>query len=161
MGTRRPGAERSKFCANPISTILTLAQFILSLATQTNATPLPPVPEVFGIRHPPEKDCLLAVDFDLVPNKPPPNVQLYEEEEYEETDDEVEEDEDEDEEMEEMDITGANAASVDGEANDDIDDADGLFGGEDDDAEDVSMGEPSSEGPSQVQRTLVEDDDYD
>jgi len=140
-------------------------EFILSLATQTNATPLPPVPEVFGIRHPPEKDCLMAVDFDLVPNKPPPNVQLYEEEEYEETDEEVEEDdEDDEEEMEEMDLTGANGLSVDGDgdANGELDDADGLFGGEDDEGEDVSMREPSSEAPTQgVKRTLVEDDDYD
>ena len=72
-----------------------IAQYILSLATQTNAVPLPPVPEVFGVRLPPASECLTSVDFDLVPNKPPPGVKLYDEEI-----EEVEESEDEDEDME-------------------------------------------------------------
>ncbi|KAI9512365.1 hypothetical protein F5148DRAFT_1164371, partial [Russula earlei] len=33
-------------------------QYTLSLATQTNAQPLPAVPEVFGLRLPPAKECL-------------------------------------------------------------------------------------------------------
>jgi len=140
------------------------SQFILSLATQTNAAPLPPVPEVFGVRHPPLKDCLTSVDFDLVPNKPPPTEQLYEEKEYEETDTEAAEEEDEDdEEMEEMDVIATNGVATEND-NDDGDDDDGLFGGDDDDdlAEDVSMQEIPSEAPTQgVKRTLVEDDDYD
>lgn len=70
-------------------------QYILSLATQTNSVPLPAVPEVFGVRLPPAADCLTSVDFDLVPNKPPPGVKLYDEEV-----EEVEESEDEDEDME-------------------------------------------------------------
>lgn len=68
---------------------------MLSLATQTNSTPLPSVPEVFGVRLPPASECLTSVDFDLVPNKPPPGVKLYDEEI-----EEVEESEDEDEDME-------------------------------------------------------------
>jgi transcription initiation factor TFIID subunit 9B len=104
----------------------------------------------------------MSVDFDLVPNKPPPTVQLYVEEQYEESEEEAEEDEDEEDEdeMEEMDVTGANGA-IDDDA--DADDADALFGGEDDDlAEDVSMQDAPSETPTQgVKRTLVEDDDYD
>lgn len=59
------------------------------------------MPEVFGVRLPPSSDCLTAVDFDLVPNKPPPGVKLYSEEveEIEESESESEE-EDEDEDME-------------------------------------------------------------
>jgi transcription initiation factor TFIID subunit 9B len=70
-------------------------QFTLSLATEVNAAPLPPVPEVFGVRLPPAADCLAAIDFDLVPNKPPPGVKVYDEE-VEEIE---EESEDEDEYM--------------------------------------------------------------
>ncbi|GLB33643.1 putative transcription initiation factor IID, 31kD subunit [Lyophyllum shimeji] len=74
-------------------------EYILSLATQVNATPLPPVPEVFGVRLPQAPDCLTAIDFDLVPNKPPPGVQLYDEEieEIEESESEEEEEEEEEE----------------------------------------------------------------
>lgn len=60
--------------------------------------PLPAVPEVFGVRLPPAAECLTAVDFDLVPNRPPPDVKLYDEEieelEEDEEEDEYEEDED-------------------------------------------------------------------
>ncbi|KAG6833733.1 hypothetical protein H0H87_001165 [Tephrocybe sp. NHM501043] len=77
-------------------------QYVLSLATQVNATPLPAVPEVFGVRLPQTSDCLTSIDFDLVPNKPPQSVPIYDEEveEIEESDSSEEEDEDEDEEME-------------------------------------------------------------
>ena len=68
---------------------------MLSLAAQTNAIPLPTVPEVFGVRLPPAADCLTSVDFDLIPSKPPPGVKLYDEEI-----EEVEESDDEDEDME-------------------------------------------------------------
>ncbi|KAI0952550.1 hypothetical protein AcV7_008312 [Taiwanofungus camphoratus] len=68
-------------------------EYMLSLAAQTNSIPLPSVPEVFGVRLPPASECLTSVDFDLVPNKPPPGVKLYDEvEEVEES--EPEEDED-------------------------------------------------------------------
>lgn len=38
------------------------------------------MPEVFGVRLPPASECLTNVDFDLIPNKPPPGVKLYDEE---------------------------------------------------------------------------------
>ena len=53
---------------------------MLSLAAQTNAIPLPSVPEVFGVRLPSSPHVLTQVDFDLVPKKPPPTVKQYEEE---------------------------------------------------------------------------------
>jgi len=70
--------------------------------------PLPAVPEVFGVRLPPAADSLTAVDFDLVPNKPPPGVKLYDEEVEEIVESESE---DEDEDMEPAAIPST-AASV-------------------------------------------------
>ena len=70
-------------------------QYTLSLAAQTNAVPLPAVPEVFGVRLPPASECLTSVDFDLVPSKPPPGVKLYDEE-FEEVEESEDEDEDAD-----------------------------------------------------------------
>ncbi|KIY49520.1 TFIID-31kDa-domain-containing protein, partial [Fistulina hepatica ATCC 64428] len=55
-------------------------EYMLSLAAQTNAQPLPAVPEVFGIRLPQSSDCLTSVNFDLIPNKPPPDLKQYDEE---------------------------------------------------------------------------------
>ncbi|KDQ64693.1 hypothetical protein JAAARDRAFT_28333 [Jaapia argillacea MUCL 33604] len=55
-------------------------EYILSLATQTNSLPLPSVPEVFGVRLPPVAETLTSVDFDLIPNKPPPGVKIFDEE---------------------------------------------------------------------------------
>ncbi|TBU32002.1 transcription initiation factor IID, 31kD subunit-domain-containing protein [Dichomitus squalens] len=69
-------------------------EYMLSLATQTNAVPLPSVPEVYGVRLPPAHECLTAVDFDLVPNKPPPGVKLYDEDVEEVEESESDEDED-------------------------------------------------------------------
>jgi transcription initiation factor TFIID subunit 9B len=80
--------------------VLNVIQYILSLATQVNATPLPAVPEVFGVRLPQPSDCLTSVDFDLIPNKPPPGVKLYDEEIEEIEESESEEEEEDDEEME-------------------------------------------------------------
>ncbi|KAG1715951.1 hypothetical protein ID866_1240 [Astraeus odoratus] len=76
-------------------------EYLLSLASQTNATPLPAVPEVFGVRLPPASETLTSVNFELVPNKPPPTVKLYnaEIEEIEEDEEEApraQEDEEED-----------------------------------------------------------------
>jgi transcription initiation factor TFIID subunit 9B len=63
--------------------------------------PLPAVSEVFGVRLPPQSECLTNVDFNLIPNKPPPDVKIYDEvEEVEESESEEEEEEQEDEEME-------------------------------------------------------------
>lgn len=57
------------------------AQYIQTLATQTNAKPLPAVEEVFGVRLPQDPaDVLTSIDFDLIPNRPPPGVTLYDEE---------------------------------------------------------------------------------
>lgn len=77
-------------------------QYILSLATQVNATPLPAVPEVFGVRLPQPSDCLTAIDFDLVPNKPPPGVKFYDEEVEEIEESESEKDDDNDDDDDEM-----------------------------------------------------------
>ncbi|KAG9006637.1 Transcription initiation factor TFIID subunit 9 [Tulasnella sp. JGI-2019a] len=68
-------------------------EFLLTLAAKTNAKPLPPVPEVFGVRLPPAKHCLTAVDFDLIPNKPPPGVSLNDENDEDEEEAQSEEDE--------------------------------------------------------------------
>jgi len=68
-------------------------EYILTLANQTNAIPLPSVPEVFGVRLPPASECLTSIDFNLVPNKPPPSEKLYDEE-IEEVDESDEDDED-------------------------------------------------------------------
>jgi transcription initiation factor TFIID subunit 9B len=53
------------------------------------------VPEVFGLRLPPANECLTAVDFDLVPNRPPPEEKQFDEE-IEEIVESASEDEDED-----------------------------------------------------------------
>lgn len=159
---------------------------MLSLAAQTNAVPLPAVPEVFGVRLPPPSDCLTSVDFDLVPNKPPPGVKLYDEEI-----EEVEESEDEDEDMEPATIPtpaptlqtdvpravpppmGALHTPSDVDmmtpgvgAHDDASEGEGgLFsGGEEeeesgDEAMDVSTS--AADAPNGTKRKLVEEDDYD
>ncbi|KAG1907366.1 transcription initiation factor IID, 31kD subunit-domain-containing protein [Suillus fuscotomentosus] len=141
-------------------------EYILSLASQTNATPLPSVPEVFGVRLPPSSETLTAVNFNLVPNKPPPEAKLYDEEVEEiEEEDEDEDDEDlpdgqdddEDADMEPAAIPYTNAAPITPtdvdisagtplpvvaaealEENSDAEEADGLFGGEGDDDDDNS-----------------------
>ena len=53
------------------------------------------MPEVFGLRLPPANECLTAVDFDLLPNKPPPEEKQFDEE-VEEIVESASEDEDED-----------------------------------------------------------------
>jgi len=45
-------------------------EFLLNLADNLNRTALPPIPERYGIRLPPEKDRLTAPNFDIAP-KPP------------------------------------------------------------------------------------------
>lgn len=155
----------------------------MSLASQTNAVPLPPVPEVFGVRLPPANECLTSVDFDLVPNKPPPGVKIYDEEI-----EEIEESEDDDEDMEPAAIpssSGQTAATHDPvhqppgalQTASDVDmlnpdaglgddgsevEEDGLFAGGDEEEEsgneqmDVTVAEPAVNG---VKRKL--DEDYD
>ncbi|KAJ7781406.1 transcription initiation factor IID, 31kD subunit-domain-containing protein [Mycena metata] len=70
-------------------------EYILSLASDVNAVALPAVPEVFGVRMPQAADCLTSIDFDLIPNKPPPGVKLYDEE-IEEVEESESEDDDDD-----------------------------------------------------------------
>ncbi|KAJ7276223.1 transcription initiation factor IID, 31kD subunit-domain-containing protein [Mycena haematopus] len=70
-------------------------EYILSLASDVNAVPLPAVPEVFGVRMPQASECLTSIDFDLIPNKPPPGVKLYDEE-IEEVEESESDDDDED-----------------------------------------------------------------
>lgn len=151
-------------------------EYLLSLAAQTNATPLPAVPEVFGIRLPPAKDRLSAVNFDLVPNRPPPGINLWEEE----VEEEVTESE-EDEEMqgieEQLKSRGPIAPPImaHGSPTEDVDmhapsgedseaenDDDGLFGAADDvdEKSDTEVVKQESQIQS-TQRTLVEDEDYD
>ncbi|KZO98044.1 transcription factor TAFII-31, partial [Calocera viscosa TUFC12733] len=40
-------------------------EYLQSLADKTNSVPLPSIPETYGVRLPPPKYCLTAVDFDL------------------------------------------------------------------------------------------------
>ncbi|KAK4056526.1 Transcription initiation factor TFIID subunit 9 [Microbotryomycetes sp. JL221] len=42
-------------------------EFLLHLATQINSNPLPPVPEVYGIRLPPRAQRLTSTNFTIVP----------------------------------------------------------------------------------------------
>lgn len=141
---------------------------------------------MFGIRLPASSHCLTSVDFDLVPNKPPPGVTLY--------DEEVEEIEDEASDEEEVNKLPAGgmrrlqpqpqilegvgpvsaiqspsdadmASPAAGEGSEGGgDDEDGLFAGGDDESE----GEEAMEsievpppGINGVKRKLVEEDDYD
>ncbi|KAJ6509967.1 transcription initiation factor IID, 31kD subunit-domain-containing protein [Mycena vitilis] len=69
-------------------------EVILSLASDVNAVALPAVPEVFGVRMPQATECLTSIDFDLIPNKPPPGVKLYDEEIEEVEESESEDDDD-------------------------------------------------------------------
>lgn len=51
--------------------------------------------EVFGLRLPPQSERLTAIDFDLIPNRPPPEEKQFDEE-IEEIVESASEDEDED-----------------------------------------------------------------
>ena len=148
---------------------------MLTLASQTNAIPLPSVPEVFGVRLPASAHCLTNVNFDLIPNKPPPTVKQYDEQ----IEAIEEESEDEDVPVTEVPMHGvhpaqpyqydADMASPEQPAalnagDDKMDDDDGLFDGKDDDSEgddameSVIVPDIASNG---VKRKLLEGDDYD
>ncbi|CAG8568397.1 13118_t:CDS:2 [Acaulospora colombiana] len=47
-------------------------EFLVQLAKEQNKEPLPPVPLKYGLRLPPEKHCLTALNFQLVPEQPLP-----------------------------------------------------------------------------------------
>ncbi|KXN86364.1 Transcription initiation factor TFIID subunit 9 [Leucoagaricus sp. SymC.cos] len=108
FGGRVP-KEVERFRAISSNSLMFCLKYILSLANDVNASPLPVVPEVFGVRLPPQPDCLTNVDFNLIPNKPPPDVKIYDEvEEVEESESEEEESEqDEDEDMEPASVVSA------------------------------------------------------
>lgn len=145
---------------------------MLSLAIQTNATPLPPVPEVFGIRLPPTKDRLATVNFDLVPSRPPPGLNLW----WEEVEEEVTESEDDNIPGKEEQFQGGASIAppvmardsplddvdMNNPQSDDSDGDDGLFGvaEEPDDKSDVEAMKDDSQ-IQQTQRTLMEDEEYD
>ncbi|KAI0771973.1 transcription initiation factor IID, 31kD subunit-domain-containing protein [Trametes elegans] len=164
-------------------------EYVMSLATQTNAVPLPAVPEVFGVRLPPASECLTAVDFDLVPNVPPPGVKQYDEEI-----EEVEESEEEDEEDMEpaplpsaahpapvapvapiaalqtpSDVDMLTPGGVPVDEGSEGEEDDGLFAGADEEEEsgDDAMEDVTASGPAEtattngVKRKLVEEEDYD
>lgn len=149
------------------------------MASQINALPLPAVPEVFGVRLPQPSECLTSVDFDLIPNKPPPGVKLY--------DEEVEEIEESESDEEDVDMEPAHIPEIppstrpapqepteeapfpisaiqtqETESKEDGSDAedDGLFAGGDEDADSDAMEEVQT-GTNGVKRKLQEDDDYD
>ena len=128
--------------------------------------------EVFGVRLPPSKECLTSINFDLVPNHPPPGINLWEEE----VEEEVTESESEDgmQDIEEPPkprgpvappIMARNSPSDDmmGGRSDasEVDDGE-LFGiaGEGDVGSDTDAIVEESQ-VQLTQRTLVEDEDYD
>jgi len=163
-------------------------EYVLSLASQTNSIPLPSVPEVFGVRLPPASECLTSVDFNLVPNKPPPGVKMFDEEV-----EEVEESDEDDEDMElapiptppsqipssTQDYAMRDAGPLQGDIDMGIpavgaqeeasepEDEDGLFAGGDeeeesaDEAMDVSIAAADAAATNGIKRKLVEEDDYD
>ncbi|KAG0226932.1 hypothetical protein BGW42_003286 [Actinomortierella wolfii] len=50
-------------------------EFLLELAEAKNKVPLPLIPDKYGIRLPPERHCLTAVNFQLIPELPPLGTQ--------------------------------------------------------------------------------------
>ncbi|KAG7097134.1 hypothetical protein E1B28_004512 [Marasmius oreades] len=167
------------------------SEYTMSLATQTNAIALPAVPEAFGVRLPPQSECLTSIDFDLVPNKPPPGVKIYDEEVEEIEESESEEDDDDDD-MEPAPIPEHPAAGRDfsasqeplheeapfpitaqapfedaintgGKDDGSEDDEDGLFAGGDDDSDAMEEIQTGAgdETMNGTKRKLVETDDYD
>ncbi|KAJ7283836.1 transcription initiation factor IID, 31kD subunit-domain-containing protein [Mycena rebaudengoi] len=153
-------------------------EYILSLASDVNAVALPAVPEVFGVRMPQAADCLTSIDFDLIPNKPPPGVKLYDEEIEEIEESESEEDDEEDMEPAPVlqkplvheeapfpisaidtsaDIRMGSQMAVD-EGSDAAEEEDGLRKEDSDGMEEVQT---NLGGMNGVKRKLEEDDDYD
>ncbi|THH03592.1 hypothetical protein EW145_g6158 [Phellinidium pouzarii] len=164
-------------------------EYILSLASQANAIPLPSVPEVFGVRTPSSPHVLSQVDFDLLPNRPPPRVKQYDEE-VEEVEEDVSDDEDalrQDTMMKYAEPDGASSmrpfatpsdadmmspgpvisAAVAGDEGSDggqDDDDDGLFGDDDSEGDEAmeSVEVPDLDPIANgIKRKLVEEDDYD
>ncbi|KAJ1309103.1 hypothetical protein OPQ81_004781 [Rhizoctonia solani] len=164
-------------------------EHLMALATKTNAQPLPSVSDTYGIRIP-AKHALTSVDFDIVPNKPPPGLNGPEtyEEEYEEWEEDdtpeqpstsqaddlmVMDDPDEpialvDEVAPIQNNVGETTAEAPAQADETAgSDADDLFGdaGEDDAdrmEQDAPVTEPSGASPAAgAKRKMEEDDNYD
>ncbi|QRV73083.1 Transcription initiation factor IID, 31kD subunit [Ceratobasidium sp. AG-Ba] len=154
-------------------------EHLLALATKTNAQPLPSVSDTYGVRLPPAKQALTSVDFDIVPNKPPPEYEEWEEDDTPELppappaeDLMVMDDPDEpiallDEAIPMQGAQGGEALQAEEEDND----ADDLFGDADNDDDENKMDQdpvvpesaPTNGSPSGggVKRKIEEDDNYD
>ena len=143
--------------------------------------------EVFGLRLPPPNERLTAIDFDLIPNRPPPEEKQYDEE-IEEIIESASEDEDDDMEpatippaippqaitaivnpvnavhtpSEDVEMADTSAA-VPNEVEEGSDEDDGLFAGGEESGADEPMEEVTAmEDPTDgLKRKLVEEDDYD
>lgn len=147
--------------------------------------------EVFGLRLPPQSERLTAIDFDLIPNRPPPEEKQFDEE-IEEIAESASEDEDEDMEPATIPpvvppiqaVTAASAvnpvnavhspsedvemadtsAVVANEVEEGSDEDDGLFAGGEESGVDEPMEEVTTAAEDQtdgLKRKLVEEDDYD
>lgn len=146
--------------------------------------------EVFGLRLPPPNERLTAIDFDLIPNRPPPEEKQFDEE-IEEIAESASEDEDDD--MEPATIPAAppqaitaphtaavnsvnavhtpsedvemadTSAAVPNEVEEGSDEDDGLFAGGEESGVDEPMEEVTAaeDLTDGLKRKLVEEDDYD
>lgn len=47
--------------------MFTYIQFLAQLAKEQNKEPLPSVPLKYGLRLPPDRHCLTAINFQLIP----------------------------------------------------------------------------------------------
>ncbi|OZJ04634.1 hypothetical protein BZG36_02029 [Bifiguratus adelaidae] len=50
-------------------------EFLLELADEKNKQPLPLIPEKYGIRLPPERHTLTAINYQILPEVPPKDAQ--------------------------------------------------------------------------------------
>jgi transcription initiation factor TFIID subunit 9B len=147
--------------------------------------------EVFGLRLPPPNERLTAIDFDLIPNRPPPEEKQFDEE-IEEIVESASEDEDDDMEpatippaappqavtaphtaavnsvnavhtpSEDVEMADTSAA-VPNEVEEGSDEDDGLFAGGEESGVDEPMEEVTAteDLTDGLKRKLVEEDDYD
>lgn len=113
------------------------------------------MPEVFGLRLPPANECLTAIDFDLIPNRPPPEEKQFDEE-VEEIIESASEDEDED--MEPATIPPANAASQSQAASAPHPTVANPVNAVHTPSEDVEMADTSAAVPNEVEEGSEEDD---
>ncbi|QRV87958.1 Transcription initiation factor IID, 31kD subunit [Ceratobasidium sp. AG-Ba] len=154
-------------------------EHLLALATKTNAQPLPSVSDTYGVRLPPAKQALTSVDFDIVPNKPPPEYEEWEEDDTPELPpappaEDLMVMDDPDEPIALLDDAIPMQGAQEGEAlqaEEEDNDADDLFGDADNDDDENKMDQdpavpesaPTNGSPSGggVKRKIEEDDNYD